>query len=92
MNIGKYNYWVTRLLHQGSRFIQLANFGMLVYLTSKENQLAWVVVPLGIVLTGLWFFIDNKKVLEEELEYQYLRIPVIREMRDDIKEIKEAMK
>jgi len=92
MNLGKYNYWVTRVLHQGGRFIQVANFVMLVYLTSKENPLVWLLVPATLMLVVGWVMLDNKKVLEEELNYQYLRIPVIREMRDDIKQIKEAMK
>ena len=92
MNIGKMNYWLTRLLFQLNRFVQLANFGMLLYLTSKENALVWLLIPAGLALTTAWFFFDNNKILEEELDYQYLRIPVIRQMRDDIKEIKEGLK
>ena len=92
MNIGKMNYWLTRLLFQLNRFVQLANFGMLLYLTSKENALVWLLIPAGLALITAWFFFDNNKILEEELDYQYLRIPVIRQMRDDIKEIKEGLK
>ena len=91
MNYGKINYWFTRVTTMANRFIQPANFLMLLFLTAQEQPLALLLLPVGIIAAGLWIWFDHHNVLESELDYQYNRIPTIRQISTDVKEIRRQL-
>lgn len=78
-------------MSMGNRFVQPANFLMLIYLTSQEQPLAWLLLPAGLTFIVLWIWFDHNKVLESELDYQFKRNPMMRDMAADIKEIKRQL-
>ena len=91
MNLGKLNYWFGRVLTAGNRVVQPMNFLMLIYLTSKEQPLAWLLVPAGFIFAGFWYAFDTRKVIHGELAEWFDRNPRFVEMQSDIKEIKERL-
>ena len=91
VDIGKISYWVGRAGVQANKIIVPANFAMLVYLTTQENPLWVMLIPLGIVGFAVFLYFDHTKVIEGELSYWFRRTPEFREMQSDIKEIKKKL-
>ena len=91
IDFGKVSYWVGRAGVQANKVIVPANFLMLIYLTTKENPIWFVVLPFAAVGFALFLYFDHKKVIEGELSYWFRRTPEFREMHNDLKEIKEKL-
>ncbi len=92
LNLGIINYWLGRVLSLGGRIVQPINFMILAYLAFSDNLIILLLVPIIIFLVSVWIVFDSKSVLEDELNYHFMKTPVIRQMSADIKFIKEKMK
>lgn len=90
MNLGRLNFWFGRVLAQGNKVLSPLSFLMLVYITIQEQPMFLLMIPVGVIGIIFWIWIDTRKVLEEELDYGYRRVPMLREMLNDIKEIKKC--
>ena len=91
-NFGKMNFWFARLLSQGGRITQPMNFLMLIFLTAQEQPLAWLLIPIGVIFSGVWVWFDVKKVAGAELTEWFDRNPRFTKMQNDIEEIKCQLK
>ena len=75
----------------GNRFLAIANFGMLIYLTSQNEILVFALIPIGILLSLGYVWFDRRKVVGKELETWFELNPRLVAMEADIKEIKAAV-
>jgi len=91
MSLGKVSYWFGRLMVMGNRFLAIANFGMLIYLTSQEQWLVFALIPIGMIVSLSYVWFDRKKVVEKELETWFELNPRLMAMEENIKQIKEKM-
>ena len=92
LSLGKLNYWWGRLMVMGGRFLTMANFVMLLYLTSQEQWFVILLVPIGIVLSLAYVWFDRKRVVEQELDTWFSLNPRLVGMEKDIQYIKERLK
>ena len=92
VDFGKISYWIGRAGVQANKVIVPANFMMLIYLTTKENPIWFVLLPFAAVGFTLFLWFDHKKVIAGELSYWFNRTPEFVEMKEDIEEIKGLMR
>lgn len=90
MDFGKISYWIGRAGVQANKVIVPANFLMLIYLTTQEEPLWLLALPIAALgfLLFLWF--DHKKVIEGELSYWFQRTPEFREMLERLRRLDES--
>ena len=86
MNFGVINFWVGRVMARGNKFITPLTYVMVLYQTSQQQPLFLLTLPLCLVGVVVWVIADHHKILEEELDYSYRRIPFLREISEDVKE------
>jgi len=91
LSLGKLNYWFGRLMVMGNRFLAIANFAMLLYITTQDQLWFVAFIPIGILISLGWIWFDRKRVVGKELETWFELNPRLVAMENDIKEIKECL-
>ena len=77
--------------------VQLAQIGLLLYLSIKTSGNVWVygLIPVFIVFLAVvvWFDLPRGgKLINAEAEYAFSQTPSFMELSNDVKEIKELLK
>lgn len=91
MNAGKANFIFGRAWGWLSKFISLASFTMLLFLTIKENTLMLLAIPVALVILTLITIYDLKTIVPQENEYWSEKNSYFIEQRRILNEIKKSI-
>lgn len=89
VNLGKVKTWQNRI----TSYVSIFNFLMLFYLFIVENKwFEWYVwLLLSVVSIFVIFVVDTFWVLPQQLAYSFQKNPEWKELRNEVKEIKDQI-
>ena len=92
LTLGKISYWIGRTGVQANKIIVPANFVMLVYLTTQNNQMWIYAIPIAVCGGIAFMLLDRTKIVGNELAHWFDLNPRFIKIQKDIEEIKSQLK